>query len=306
MPQPNFFIVGAPKCGTTSLSSYLDDHPGVYISVVKEPHFYASDLAVSGYVTNRDDYLALFRHASENHSRLGEASVYYLVSGTAIPRIKEDITDARLIVMVRNPIDMAFSYYKEVFSSGWEDVKDFKEAWKLRNSRRIGSARIQNARIAPFPILLDYEKICLLGEQLERLYRSFAREQVHVTFLEDFVKDPRSEYVKILAFLDLEDDGRVDFPVLNPRKEVRFRQVSLVVQAIKENRVVQRLLLSIKTRFNIKNLGILDGMFRSLGTSGNKSALDADTRNELQDTFRDDIHLLERLTGRDLHHWLSK
>ena len=101
MRKPDFFIVGAPKCGTTALYEYLRPHPNVFMSTVKEPHFFAKDLGSYPHIKTDEEYAALFAGANEQHLRVGEASVYYLRSAVAIPNIREFNPDARLIAMFR-------------------------------------------------------------------------------------------------------------------------------------------------------------------------------------------------------------
>ena len=103
--RPNFFIVGAPKCGTTAMTTYLRDHPQIFMPLQKEPHYFAEDYPIFREVWTEKQYLHLFRSADSSHLAVGEASVWYLYSDHALPRIKAFAPDARIIVQVRNPVD---------------------------------------------------------------------------------------------------------------------------------------------------------------------------------------------------------
>lgn len=111
MRRPNTFIVGAPKCGTTALSTYLSEHREVFLSDPKEPNYFCSDLPERQVVSQMEDYLTLFEGALDGHSVVMEASTWYLVSRVAVANIMEFEPRARLIVMVRNPIDLVHSLH---------------------------------------------------------------------------------------------------------------------------------------------------------------------------------------------------
>ena len=116
MRKPNFFIVGGPKCGTTSLWSWLRTHPDIFMSHLKEPNFFNSDdnLGISGLT----EYEALFRDARVSHTAVGEASVWYLSSPVAVQNILRFEPEARFIVLLRNPIEMAVAMHSQMLIGG--------------------------------------------------------------------------------------------------------------------------------------------------------------------------------------------
>jgi Sulfotransferase domain len=134
--KPNFFILGAPKCGTTSMAEWLRTHPNIFVSPNKEPNFFNTHDGPRLYTS--DQYEALFRGANDEHVAVGEASALYLSSSEAVINIMRYKPDARFIVMVRNPAEMAPSYHAELVLHGAENVKDFVTAWHLQESRRLG------------------------------------------------------------------------------------------------------------------------------------------------------------------------
>lgn len=99
MKEPNFFIIGAPKCGTTSLAHWLAQHPEVFMSPVKEPHYFSTDFPLTSW-RDPDDYHSLFEGADTHHKAVGEASVWYLRSREAVPQIEAHYPGARYIVML--------------------------------------------------------------------------------------------------------------------------------------------------------------------------------------------------------------
>lgn len=213
---PNFFIVGAPKCGTTALYEYLKTHPNVFLSHHKEPNYFAFDYPnIGGRVTSLEDYEELFIDVEPHQAAVGEASVCYLSSDAALPALKAFAPDARIIIMVRNPVSMFFSEHSQLIYSFYENEKDPVKAWDLQDARRLKQLIPPSCRE---PEVLDYRKTCRLGAHIERARQLFGREQVHVIVYEDFVGDTRQVYLDTLRFLGLPDDGRIEFPRVNGSK----------------------------------------------------------------------------------------
>src|SRR5216683_1662449 len=159
MKKPNFFIVGGPKCGTTSLANYLREHPRIFFPAAKEPHFFNTDMTFRN-VRSEAQYEACFRDAGQQHAAIGEGSVFYLYSDVAIPNIIAEIPDARFIAMVRNPLEMASSLHTQLRYNGDENVADFGAAWRLQPERAAGNALPRFCRDAS---ILLYGKVCSLG-----------------------------------------------------------------------------------------------------------------------------------------------
>ena len=135
--KPNFFIIGAPRCGTTSLAKWLGEHPSIFMSPIKEPFFYSPDVHQPAVLT-KDEYEGLFKKAGPQHIAIGEASTSYLFSRVAVPQIEEEYPGARYVVMIRNPIEMVFSLYRLCIVIGEEDITDIEVAWHLSPARREG------------------------------------------------------------------------------------------------------------------------------------------------------------------------
>ena len=133
--KPSFFIIGAPKCGTTTLYSWLKSHPDIFMPGGKEPHFFAQNLS-DRYcrIRHHDDYMALFDSA-RNDQCCGEASVLYSMHPQAIEAILEWSPVAKFIFMLRNPVDMAPSYHRQLLINLEEDIEDFEQAWHLQENR---------------------------------------------------------------------------------------------------------------------------------------------------------------------------
>jgi hypothetical protein len=305
--RPNFFIVGAPKCGTTALSEYLRGHPNIFMSTPKEPHYFSTDFnpLVYHYVRTLEDYLDLFRDASEEHHRMGEASVFYLYSTTAIANIREFDQEARIIAMVRNPIDMAYSLHAQYCYSLHENIMDFATAWQLQAARREGKKLPPSIDV---PAYLQYQAVCSLGQQIERLLEVFPRHQVQVIVFDDLVFKTKAVYEDTLAFLGVPSDGREDFPIVNPSVELSsptLKRIDGYLRRAARFRHLNRTVLATKRALGLEGrrlLGISSGLYTK---QSERPALDPTIRAELAGVFEPDVDKLGRLLGIDLEHWLG-
>lgn len=292
--KPNFFILGAPKCGTTSLAHWLSQHPNVFFSQEKEPHYYSTDFPISTPRTQQM-YFDLFAGVTEQHLAIGEGSVWYLRSEDAVANIQKEIPEAKYIVMLRNPVEMAPSLHWQSVFNGDEDVQDFETAWALQEVRRQGRDLPSRCRAA---ILLQYADACKLGEQLQRLYAEIGRERVHVVFLEDLQKRQQDTWQKVLDFLKLPEVEGLDFSVQNPAKRWRRPWVQRFGHYYYR---AQR-------KFGFAPLGL--GIYGRLSTGAIEEASRPDVAASavemLRLQFADDISLLGRLTQRDLSDWTSE
>ena len=191
------------------------------MSRAKEPWYFAHDYP--RFRSTMEDYLALFRKADDGHLAVGEASSIYLRSAVALPGVKEFCPEARIIAIVRNPVDLAYSFHSQQISSLNEDEPDFERAWRLQEARRLGRAI---PRLCREPRQLQYAGVARLGEQVERLLSVFDPRQVKIVVFDDLAADTRSVYEDVLHFLGVPSDGRTDFPRVNANQDARIRLVA--------------------------------------------------------------------------------
>lgn len=305
--RPNFFIVGAPKCGTTALSEYLREHPNVFMSSPKEPSYFSSEISGDRHWVPQsiDEHLGLFADADERHIAIGEASVHYLYSGIALERIRGFNPQARIIAMVRNPIEMAYSLHSQLYYRLQENVQDFRHAWQLQEKRRQGKEIPRTTRI---PALLQYKDVCSLGSQIERLLRVFPAQQVEIIVFDDFVSNARTAYEEVLTFLGLPPDGREHFPRVNPNKGFTLRPlawIDLRMRELARIRRLSRIVLRAKRALGLEGKRLLAIPVEGYTKVFDRPRLEEDFRAELAEVFRPDVEKLSRLLGRDLGHWLE-
>ncbi len=174
MGLADFCIIGAPKCGTTALYAYLRDHPGVFMPEPKEPHYFCTDFPNYRKVRSCAAYRELFQAAPPG-VLLGEASVWYLFSEVAVARILDDNPASRMIVMLRNPVDMVWALHAQLIHSLDEDVLDLETAWDLQAARAQGQHLPVHCRE---PKHLQYRAAGSYSHQLERLFRLVPRDRV--------------------------------------------------------------------------------------------------------------------------------
>jgi hypothetical protein len=289
--KPTFFIIGAPKCGTTSLAAWLRAHRDVFMSPMKEPDFFNTDDRQG--VTSLSAYENLFCEARNNHIAVGEASVWYLSSSHAVRNILDYQPEARFIVMVRNPVEMSAAVHAEMVFWGHETVRDFQTAWDLQAERRQGR---QLPRLTWARRRLLYGEICLLGAQLERLLTAVPASRVLVVVLDDLAVAPRQQYLRVLQFLGVDDDGRVEFPTHNKAKILRWPRLTRAMFVAEQ----------IKHRMGIKSgLGLWSLLLAINKIETPRPALSFGTAAILREYFTRDVELLGRILRRDLKYWLE-
>ena len=302
MALPDFFLIGAPKAGTTALHAALARHPGLYLSPVKEPKYYLCDgappVARAGpgdahsardWVWDRDRYSALFAAAPEGALR-GESTPFYLYDRAAHLRIKRDVPDARLIAVLRDPVDRAHSNWMHLWSDGLEPIGDFVEACEAEDDRIA-------AGYAPF---WHYRSVGRYGEQLAHLYSVFDRSQVHVLRYRQLVDSPVETLAAIGRFLGV--DGLASAPrAENSRPYVAdTRQARALGRAIRAGAAAGALLPPQMWRRASRPLVAArhrNGARRPVLSPGERRAVLA--------PLADDIALLSEVTGESYADWLG-
>ena len=297
MRNPNFFILGAPKCGTTSLAAWLAEHPNIFISPIKEPNFFNTDLN-KHVISDWQQYLKLYNKATDEHIAVGEASTTYLYSREAARNIENSYPGSRYIVMVRNPVEMAYALHEQEVFAGHENILDFKRAWEMSPERRKG---LMAPSSCTEPRWLDYQKVSALGEQLERLYNYIPKERILVLLLDDIKINPQSEYKKVLEFLGVPIIEKESYQIYNPSKRARWVGLSRFIS------VTEKYAYVIKRKFGISHIptGILSYIKNLNRENRPRPVLSQEFKKLLIDYYKEDIIKLERLINRDLSFWFK-
>lgn len=293
--MPDFFIVGAFKCGTTAMYTYLRQHPGIFMPFHKEPLFFGDDLTRRYGRMTSSQYRDLFRDAAPSQ-RVGEASAWYLYSASAAGEIKAYAPEARIIVMVRNPVDVMYAQHSQLLFNVEEDIADFGEALEAEPDRRRGQ------RLPPGPIRVEnlyYRESVRFADQLKRYLDVFGAERVHVIVYDDFTRDTPGAYRRTLEFLRVDPNFMPDFEIRNPNKRVRFTTLQRVVY-----QPPAPILRAVPTLRRFPLVHRLRDAVLSLNSSPQpRRPMDPSLRRRLLDEQRPQVEHLGRLIGRDLSHW---
>jgi len=298
---PDFFIAGAPKAGTTALHAALARHPDLYLSAVKEPKFFLTDgppPALGGpgdaktyreHVWRKPDYEALFASAPPGAIR-GESTPFYLYNRAAQQRIKKLIPQARMIIVLRDPVERAHSNWTHLWSSGLDPIDDFVRACDAED-RRIA---------AGWADFWHYKRIGLYGEQLEHLYTVFPADQVLLLRYLDLVDNPSGTLDRICAFLGVRQGLIGELPRENvtahPDQTWRHQYTSKLLRS--GSAVTARLP-------GHPAKALIDRLESSLQRgAAPRRPLTWQQRQALIPYFEADVRLLENLTGQSFSRWL--
>jgi Sulfotransferase domain len=296
--RPDFFIAGASKCGTTALFKYLSEHPQVYMARNKEPNFFCEDLKTTGGVYSLNEYRALF--ASAPRDRLtGEASTLYLYSKVAIERVLAYNQNAKILIMLRYPVDAAHALHATAWSYRLENIEDFEEAWHAQDARRVGKRMPPNW---PDPATLRYGAIYRYAEQVQRMMEHVPDRQRHIMVYEEFFADPRNHYLRLLDFLQLAPEPRAAFPVVNAARGSRSPRLERLLR--KPPRWLETLYAPMRPLLQRVGFSPTRALWDLNSAPRANAALRPAFRAELDRYFADDVAQLEVLLGRPL--WRDK
>ena len=285
MRLPTFFIVGAPKAGTTSLARYLGQHPDVFMSPHKEPHFftYQGDGWPTWATKTLEEYGALFAGAG-SAKEVGEASTWYLYSPTAAERIQSLLPEARILILLRSPADRAYSSWSFNVQNSWEPILDFEEALEAEEKRRAE------------PGFWDrhYFHAGLYAEQVKRYLERFGRDRVLVHLFEDLRTAPDRVMRSSFEFLQVDPSFDPALGVQHNQTEFpRFKELNRFLRKSKHVRQVVRMLLPETIRRPLRQ-----GLQRA--NRGKRPPLSETARTRLNAAYREDVERLSALLERDV------
>lgn len=299
MNKPNFFIIGAPKCGTTALSEYLKSHENIYISSPKEPCYFAEDFNRTP-IKTLELYLNLFKDCQEHHLAIGEASVYYLCSDSALEKIYKFNPKAKIIVMLRNPIELVYSYHSQLLYNTGEDEPDFAKAWQLQAARREGKYIPKNCKN---PKALQYKSVGQLGSQVEHLLKIFPEQQVNLILFDDFKESTKAIYEEVLSFLNVPKDQRNDFPVINYNKKHKVSWIGKFTERTPP--LFMQISNRIKKSLKIESFGIIEQIRQINSQPFQRIPLKPAFEAYLKNEYQEEVEKLSKIIGKDLQYWIT-
>lgn len=292
MPNyPNFFIAGAPKCGTTAMDHFLGQHPEIFMAE-KEMHYFGKDLPIRERISEAA-YLSAFRGAG-SEKVVGEASVWYLYSETAAREIAGQCPEARVLIMIRNPADMLLSLHNQHLLDGNEREQDPARAILKKGGRPYAPK--------DFLTLPTYEGAIRFTEGIRRFREALGPAQVYTVLQDDLRRDPDGTLEGVLRFLGVDPSFRPAWKGVNER---RILKVPALHRLMKNPSAPLRkwagLLLPVKSL----RAGLMHRLHRWNVTQGPPGAVSQPLRRELIRMARPEVERLEALLGRNLQHWLQ-
>ena len=276
---PNFFIVGAPRSGTTSLYAYLNQIPGIYMSPVKEPEFFSPNRSTNNGlipIVNKSDYLTLFKNVKDELV-IGEASTCYLEDPDSPKLIHNEVTDALIIILLRDPIERAYSHYLIQRRNNLEK-KSFHES--IKNILKKYDPLTSN----------HYLHAGLYSEQILRYINSFGEKNVKIIIFEDFVQNERNTVKDILSFLGVNFEPNFDSDVQHVFNLPKEKFANKILHS-KTIRKIAGKIIPTASRQLLKEKLLLQT---------EKPLMTEEDRKILRNFFDEDVKKLKNILGQDL------
>ena len=312
---PSFLVAGAPKTGTTSLHHYLDQHPEIYMSPVKEPCYFASEVRLEhfgrefesharsigqrlskyldgpmagedpgGIVSNWEDYLKLFKNVV-GEKAIGESSVCYLWSPTAAANIRSQIPEAKIIIILRDPAERAFSQYMQYAANGL-----VRRSFREQIERSARNTRREFSPLYPF---LEYGQFYA---QVKAYLDLFPRPNVRIYLYEEAWSDPARFLMSIFDFLGVDPAFKID--VSSRSRQRRAPKALVAYYLLRKSGITSRLKSLVPKT-------VREGVRSCIFQPRESLRIAAPDRRYLCDYYRDDVQKLSSLLDRDLGAWLK-
>ncbi|MES1944092.1 sulfotransferase [Salinisphaera sp. PC39] len=283
--RPNSFVIGAPKCATTSLVEALATHSRVYVPFIKEPGYFGSDFGSD--VGDEEEYLELYTKAPAQATVLVDGTTHYLASADAVSQILHFNPQARFICAFRDPLEVAPAFHSQLRRHHIEPLSSFDAAWadqpERRKRMRAGGSRE--------PL---YDEICLFGKQLERLYTRVPEDRVFVVFFDELITKPEVTLDRVQAFLGL-DRENLQLPNSNVNQEVVLENMHRFKMHLARHARRLKRLLGIH-----RNMDLFRRAFAFTTKPSDRDKPDQATIESMKQSFSADMDLFESVAGRSI------
>jgi hypothetical protein len=299
MKKANLFIVGAPKCGSTTMYELLKQHPDVVMSAIKEPNFFCKDFLLEnkkfygkkynfpGLQSEKEkDYLALFNNSNKKKI-LGDASVWHFYSEAAAKEIYKYNEDAKIIILLRNPVDLLYSLHSELVFNNNEPEKDFQSALNLEDDR-LKHKNIP--KYIPWPSRLFYSNFLKIDKHTKRYLHVFPKKQIKIIFLSEMKEDIQEVYKQVLGFLNIDQTFSPEFKIHNKNKQTLIN--------INIHPIIKKIL---RTLIPKKIIYYINHNFSKITTKKvERKTLSKTIRKQLEKKSYKNVKNLEELLGKNL------
>ena len=295
---PNLFIVGSAKAGTTSLYNYLKCHPDIYMCPIQDIAYFCTDIHKKSdlyhkkkkyypYRTKKS-YLNLFK---KNRKVIGEVSRTYLISHDAPKKIYKFNQDAKIIILIREPIQMLYALHSIYLYYQNETICDFEKALKAEKERKKG--KMIPPRVG-FPGALYYSEIAKTSKYIKKYYKYFPKKQIMLILFDDLKKNPNKILNKVYEFLDVKPMNLKKFKTYNKNKKIRFVKIQSFIYTSHIKKKIRKLLPnSVKT--NAKKI-----ILNLISKNVKRPSLRKDLKRTLKKKFKKEVKALSGLLDIDL------
>ncbi|MGD9052605.1 MAG: sulfotransferase [Desulfobacterales bacterium] len=301
MKKPNLFIVGHPRTGTSALHDALDQHPDIFMSIPKEPVYFAKDLHAESdlfhkkpkyfHFRSENQYLKIFKQWA--HEKIaGESTAVYLYSKKAAREIHTFNSEAKIIMVFREPVSWLSSYHAKAIQIIGENQPEIKEAVILENERKKGHYLSEKVMA---PSMLYYSDFIKFYKQIKRYTDLFDTANIKIIIYDDFKTDNPKIYKEILEFLEVDHDFSPRFKKVNiSRTNAKWP----IVQHILQYPYLIKLAIKVLPRNLFSKLS--STYWESFFEDEKTTQIDADFRFELMHKFKPEVHSLSEFLNRDL------
>lgn len=292
MPLPNFLLVGAGKSATRSLYNYMIQHPGIFMPKVKEPQFFvASEVKgrIQKWVENYEEYVKLFEGSDGKKAR-GEASVMYLFFyKEAIEQIKKYLgTDVKIMMILRNPVERAYSAYNFVHINNPDEKYSFEEALSMEEDRFINRSSL----------FMQYKSMGLYAKAVKAYLENFPN--VHIMWYDEFRSNPEKVLKGVFEFLGVDSQVKIDYTRQWNKGGKKWKNPILRWLFMSDNIFKKGYKL-----FFPRRKGVRTNEFFTKNFMESTEPMNPETRTKLVEYFRSDIEQLSVITAHNLDHWLK-
>ncbi|MFW6124197.1 MAG: sulfotransferase domain-containing protein [Acidobacteriota bacterium] len=297
---PNLFLVGSGKCGTTTIYDYLNQHPDVIMCSPKEPAYFCKDFHKESdefhkkqkffFFRNKDDYLELFSSA-KNQKVLGEASTLYFLSKVAPRNIYEFNPKAKIIISIRNPVDLLYSVHREYVLRFRENINDFYEALEAEKQRRKGE---NIPRMIPAPSLLFYSEKVKYSNHIQRYLDLFDKEQVKVIIYEEFKEDNAKVTQDIFRFINVDADINIDFKTHRASRKIKSKFLKNTLASPYISQIPKKIIKG-KNYYKLRS-----SFYKVIAKEEPRPQLPPKLKKELMEKYKNEVKKTERLIHRNL------
>ena len=284
MRGPDFFIIGQARSGTNSLQFQLEQHPDIFISNETKSMF-----GIETEIKSKKDYLAQFMNIKQKI--IGERNKDYLYWEPSALKIKNFNTNAKIIMILRNPVDLIYSLHGAALSRRIdENISDLKKALDAEEKRKIEQKENPN-KYNPF---IFYRDVARYSKQVSRYIELFPRKNILVISFEEFIKNPLEIFMEICNFLEIDSNFKPVSTAKNQLKQVRSNTLHSIANSVMNSGAQQKILKfpKIQSLYDFVNK-----------TNNPRLEMDPDLRKKLTDEFRPDVDKLSKILDLDFTYW---